>query len=82
MEIKTKCRMMGICKKHDVVGMCDKHCHFNTVRVETNYDLFTRMSQEELAKWLSQHLAVRPEYEENKKRTAFWLEWLKQGVSE
>lgn len=28
MEIKTKCRMMELCKKHDVVGMCDKHCYY------------------------------------------------------
>ena len=43
-------------------------------------DKIRAMTDEELAEWLSRHLAVRQEYENNRKRTTAWLDWLKQEV--
>ena len=47
---------------------------------QTNADRIRAMTDEELAEWLSRHLAVRQEYENNRKRTTAWLDWLKQEV--
>ena len=48
---------------------------------QTNADRIRAMTDEELAAWLSQHLAVMTSYEEHPKRTIRWLDWLKQEVT-
>lgn len=48
----------------------------------TNADRIRAMTDKELAEWLSRHLAVRREYDNNCKRTTAWLDWLKQEVNE
>ncbi len=49
---------------------------------QTNFDAIRTMSIEELASWLSKHLAVMPEYEEHPKRKIRWIEWLKRKAGD
>ena len=49
---------------------------------KTNADRIRALSDEELAKWFSQHLVVMTEYDEHPKRTKRWIDWLKQEVKE
>lgn len=75
----------------DENGMCtldneDKSYHSNTPRKKTNADCIRAMSDEELAKWLSDmHDSVtcpnNGSVDCNPSCKKCWLDWLKQEVS-
>ena len=61
---------------------CEGCTEYHSKYKRTNADKLRSMSDKELAKWLSRHLAVMTRYSEHPKRTVLWLDWLKQEVAD